>query len=99
MKSSEITLESSEIALQSSEITLELSEITLELSEITLKSTEITLIQPILTCDDSGLPIVLTQICSTCNNVPPHPVIHDSIHVNSHAVLSQDLTNNRLFHH
>ena len=28
--------------------------------EITLKSTEITLIQPILTCDDSGLTIVLS---------------------------------------
>ena len=37
------------------------SGITLESSEITLKSTEITLIQPILTCDDSGLAIVLTK--------------------------------------
>ena len=30
--------------------------------EITLKSTEITLIQPKLTCDDSGLTIVLTYV-------------------------------------
>ena len=34
-------------------------EIKLKLSEITLKSSEITLIQPKLTCDDSGLTIVL----------------------------------------
>ena len=45
--------------MKSSEITLESTEITLKSTEITLKSTEITLIQPILTCDDSGLLSVL----------------------------------------
>ena len=35
------------------------TDITLKSTDITLKSTDITLIQPILTCDDSGLAIVL----------------------------------------
>ena len=41
------------------------TDITLKSTDITLKSTDITLIQPILTCDDSGLTIVLFMMMAS----------------------------------